>query len=195
VKSLCASASLFSILLLSSSPLLAQDTSAAAVQPEGKATVVLGSATAPPEWEVRVPISLTLGEGTQVGRFTIRIAYPAQVLRYIKVERSEPLEKAGLDVKAEPVKGAAGADTAHLQIEIVASAKESKPIPSGVIANVVFNVTDKAEPRSWPITVDEVKAWAPSPSSAELKSADGRPGTLTVAPPGLPIFACFFYMH
>jgi hypothetical protein len=163
--------------------------------PEPKASISLADATAPPNWELRIPVSLKLAAGTEVGRVTARIVYRPEVLKFESIQRSDTLGKAGLDVKVEPLKDSAEPGTASLRLEVPAASGGVK-VPAAVLGILVFRVMDEAKEGTTPITVMDVRAWAPGGGSAPVVEAGPGPvATVTIAPGGLPIFACFFYMH
>src|SRR5688572_30290171 len=51
-----------------------------------KVTIALGDVTAPPEWQLKVPFSIAIAEGTEVARVSARITYPPKILRFDRVE-------------------------------------------------------------------------------------------------------------
>ncbi len=159
-----------------------------------KATVSISDTTAPPEWELRVPVSLTMAQGTDGGRLTMRVTYPAKMLTYVKAQATDTLKTAGFDVKAEAAKpeGEAGS----IAIELMPAGSQAKKLPSGVVAILVFKVdSDAEEGKQGSLAAEDVKAWGPRPASPELKAASDRTAMFIVAPPGLPIYNCFLYMH
>jgi hypothetical protein len=159
------------------------------------ATVVVGDATAPPNWEVRVPVSLKVDSGIEVGRLTLRIVYRPDVLQFLRVERPQPLEEAGFDVKAETLKDSDPQGTASLRLTADPTADPPRALPVGPVANLVFKVANDAEPGTSPVGARDVSAWQPAPATAAVEAGAGAEATVTIAPEGLPIFACFFYMH
>jgi hypothetical protein len=167
--------------------------SAAGAQTTGepKVTVGLVDAIAPATWEIRVPVEVTVAPGTSVARVSFQVLYPAKILEYQRTEAAEMLQAAGIELKAQPPQ--TKSDPASVEIEIAANAK-LKTLPSGRLGNVVFKIADAAEEGESAVKAAQVKAWGPTPSAA-LGAAAGPDGKLTVAPPGLPIFACFYYMH
>jgi hypothetical protein len=180
--------------LLASVVAAAQETTGAAPQAPAQVTISLADVIAPPEWEMRVGVSMATAEGAEVGRVTMRVGYPAAVLQFLRAESSEELKGAGVELRGQTVNGPAGAETAWVQVEAPA-ATPRKALPSGRLGTLLFKVAETAEPRDWPLTVADVHAWGVSPPPAELKAAAAPAAKMTVAPPGLPIFACFFYMH
>jgi hypothetical protein len=186
--------SAYALVLASVVPAAAQEATASASQPAAQVTLSLADVIAPPEWEMRVGLTMATAEGTQVGRVRMRVGYPSKVLQFVRVESSEELKGAGLELRAEPAKGTAAAETSWLDVEVPASAPP-KALTAGRLGTLLFKVAGNAEARDWPLTIEDVHAWGVSSPSAELKAAAAPAAKMTVAPPGLPIFACFFYMH
>lgn len=173
-----------------------------------RVTVMVNDATAPPDWEARLPLSLVLAEGTSTGHVTLKMTYPATILRFERIERAEGLERTAIELKATAEPAAKDADVASVSVEVGAG-KGTKAIPSGVLGNAVFKViytepdplevgaeeaAKQAQQDKFPITIDSVQAWTTSAPFTPVPAA-GRVATFTIAPGGLPIFACFFYMH
>lgn len=213
------------VLMLASSPVAAQDASQAKATSDARVTVAIGNTAAPPDWELSVPVSLTLADGAEVGRLSMRLVYPANALRYISLKGTETLKKAGFDVTTsatasktddKPPTPGSTSKTAHAgapdkkdkddkdeKEEPVEMSLEFRPVagaagktlPSGRVAIVVFKVLVDAQTKSWPMTAKDVQAWGVGASAAELTAAAAPAAKFTVSPPGLPIFGCFFYMH
>lgn len=179
------------VVVLTASSVAAQEATPSATS--GAVTVTVGDTTAPPEWELSVPVSVEVAEGAQVGRLSMRLVYPATPLRYVSVRATDTLKAAGFDIKAAAPK--IEGDTASVALEVQPAGSEPAVVPSGRVAILVFNISVDAEEKSWPMAAEDVQAWAPGPNAAPVKAASGDPATFTVASPGLPIFACFFYMH
>lgn len=171
----------------------AQQAAPPPVSPDVKATVSIGDTAAPPNWELSVPVSVKVAEGTDVGRLSMRLVYPAKPLRYLKVKATETLKRAGFDVKAAAPK--VSGDTASVALEIQPADKGPAVLPSGTVAILVFKVLVDAEEKSWSMTAKDVKAWSPGPTAVAVNAAAAGPGIFVVSPAGLPIFGCFFYMH
>lgn len=209
------------VMMLAASPVAAQHAVPGRPAADPRVTVTIGNTAAPPEWELSVPVSLTLGDGAEVGRLSMRLAYPASALRYVSLKPTETLTKAGFDVttSAVPSKADVTTSTPHRRPKTPAAkplaSKDSnkeetaeiplefrpvagvggKTLPSGRVAIVVFKVLVDAQTKSWPMSSTNVQAWGLGPSAAELTAAAAAPAKFTVSPPGLPIFGCFFYMH
>lgn len=181
------------VVVLSAASATAQQTAQPAAPTDAKVTVSLDDTTAPPDWELSVPVSVQVAEGTEVGRLSVRISYPTAAVSYLGVKATETLTKAGLAMKASDptTKG----ETASVELEFAPAEKKPAALPSGRIAIVTFKVAHDAEEKGWPMTAEDVRAWSTAPGAAALQAAAKGPATLTVASAGLPIFACFFYMH
>lgn len=162
---------------------------------EAPVTVTIADTAAPQEWEVSVPVAVKLTDGTQIGRLSMKLVYPAKVLRYASVKSTDSLKGAGFEVKADApvITGTTG--TLPLAFEPTPAAAAAKGIPSVRIAIVVFKVVKDAEEKSWPMTTKDVQAWAFGNAATPVSAASGPPAKFVVSPAGLPIFGCFFYMH
>ncbi len=161
---------------------------------EPKATLSIQNAMAPPEWELRVPVTLTVPDVLQIGRLKTRITYPTNMIDFQKVQATNTLKEAGYDLKVDIAKptGTAGS----VQVETVAAFQKGKRLPSGIIAILVFKVANDAkEGDSFALTAEDVHAWGLKAGSGEVKVVAEVAATVTVSPAGLPIFNCFFYMH
>ena len=174
-------------------PSTPQDTKPSQTAAEAPVTVTIADTAAPQEWEVSVPVAVKLTDGTQVGRLSMKLVYPAKVLRYASVKSTDTLKGAGFDVTAgTPV---ITGDTGALPLEFKpTAAAAAKGIPAARIAIVTFKVVKDAEEKSWPMTTKDVQAWAFGDTSP-VKAASGPAAKFVVSPAGLPIFGCFFYMH
>lgn len=182
------------VAVLSGLPLPGQEPVTPTQAAEPQVTVTIRDTAAPPNWELSVPVTVTLAAGAEVGRLSLRLPYPTKALRYESVKGTDTLKKAGFDVTGSAP--ATKLETGAVSLEFrPAVGTESKGLPSGTVAIVVFKVQVDAETKDWPMKVEDVRAWGPGTTAAELKAAAGPDAKFTVSPAGLPIFGCFFYMH
>jgi hypothetical protein len=158
-------------------------------------TVIVADTAAPQEWEVSVPVALKLADGTQVGRLSMKLVYSSKVLKYASVKSTETLKGAGFEVSAGTPEVNETTGELPLEFKLTPGATSPKGIPSARIAIVVFKVVKDAEEKTWPMSTKDVQAWAFGAGGAPVKTASGPPAKFVVAPAGLPIFGCFFYMH
>lgn len=86
------------VVMLAASPVAAQEAAQTKAPSEARVTVAIGNTAAPPDWELSVPVSLTLADGAEVGRLSMRLVYPANALRYVSLKGTETLKKAGFEV-------------------------------------------------------------------------------------------------
>ena len=86
------------VVVLSGFPLPAQEPVTPGQAAEPQVTVSIRDTAAPPNWELSVPVSVTLADGTEVGRLSMRLPYPAKVLRFESVKGTDTLKKAGFAV-------------------------------------------------------------------------------------------------
>jgi hypothetical protein len=179
-------------LVLAASPVTAQQAPAQKT-PDAAVTVSIGDTTAPPDWELSVPVAAELAAGAQVGRLSVTVTYPKAAVEYVGVRGTETLKNAGFDVKAGTP--ASKADIGSVALEFAPAQNKTGTLPPGRIAIIEFKIAHDAEEKAWEMAAGDVKAWGPAPAAPVLKTAAAAPATLTVASGGLPIFACFFYMH
>ncbi|MEO5895557.1 MAG: hypothetical protein ABIS06_07640 [Vicinamibacterales bacterium] len=181
------------LLLLGASAIAGQDPAPPTAQVSAQVKVSIGDTAAPPEWELSIPVGLNVLYGTEAGRVTMELRYPAKALNYVKIKATEKLKDAGYDVKAgKPV---VTGETATIALEFLPASASAKTLPSGTTAILVFKVAVTAPEKTFPITVENIRAWGPRPAAATLTAASARAATFIVTPPGLPILSCFFYMH
>lgn len=179
---------------LIASSVAAQEAVPPAATQDAKVTVLIADTTAPSEWELRVPVSVKLAEGAEVGRLSMRFVYPSKILTFVSANATETLKGAGFGVTAEAAK--IEGDVASVALTLQPADKKLTVLPAGVVTIVVLKVAEDAEEmKSWSLTAEDVKAVGRAPKAVELKAVAGQAGTLLIAPGGLPIFNCFFYMH
>lgn len=161
--------------------------------PPPPVTVSIADTAAPPEWELRVPLSVKVEDGVTVGRMTFRVTFPAPPLEYTGLKVTDTLDYLGFGATAG--KPAVTGGIASIDLELKPVKAEWKPLRSGVATILIFKVAVDAEEKSFPIRAEDVKAWTPPPAATAIKAGSEREAMFVVAPPGLPIFACYFYMH
>jgi hypothetical protein len=182
------------VVLLAALAAHAQEATPSAPADAAKVTITIEDTTAPPDWELSVPVSVQMAEGVKVGSLAFKMTFPAKAVKYTGVKATESLKSAGLDVKAgtPDVKE----DVGTLALEVVrAEGNGPAELPSGRIAIVMFTVAHDAEEGTFAMAAEEVQARTGGAGSAAVAAAAAEPATFTVASAGLPIFACFFYMH
>lgn len=166
---------------------------APAAAPTALVKISVGDTAAPPEWELSIPVAINVAYGTEAGGVSLRIRYPAKALKYLKVKTTESFRDAGYAVAiGKPV---VSAESGSLTLEVAPSRPAAKPLPSGTAAILVFKVATDAPEKTFPIGVEDIRAWGPQTRASQLTAASARAATFIVTPPGLPILSCFFYMH
>ncbi|MBI4481438.1 MAG: hypothetical protein HY652_00975 [Acidobacteria bacterium] len=162
---------------------------------EKATSVTVGDAMAPPEWEVRVSVSQTSAEGTEVGQLSVKISYPAKSLSYVRVEKADLLKDTGAEVSVEAPPAPADAEKATLRLEVTTSKEKPKALPPGLLVYLVFKIAATTEPGPLTLTSEEVQVGSLSSPAEKVEVAAAKPATVTVVPAGLPAIGCFFYMH
>lgn len=195
--------------VLFATPVFAQDKPAETKEPGSpQVTISVVDTAAPPEWELSIPLDATIAKDIDAGRVTLRLVYPAKPLKFMRIKPTETLTNAGFQVKAAPAasqpapppppadpKSKPADEMAALEITLEPAGADARRLPAGRLAIAVFKVATNADEKSFDVTVEAVTARSMGPQAATLAAAAGKPAIFVVTPPGLPIFACFFYMH
>ncbi len=134
--------------------------------------------------EVRFPISLVSDFNSQEP-FQILLPFPASALTFVKVETGYLASEAAWTFAAAAKDHPTKAGTRVVQIDVKPGGAAF--FPSGVVAYVVFKVTEGAHDGDIPIEGSLVLP----PSSTPIAAAE--PGRINVFTKAL--FGCFFYMH
>lgn len=193
--------------VLFATPVIAQD-KPAETQEAGppQVTISVVDTAAPPDWELSIPVDAVIAKDVDAGRLSLRLVYPSKPLKFMRIKPTDTLTNAGFQVKAAPAasqpppppadpKGKPADQMAALAITIEPARADAKRLPSGRLAIAVFKVATNADEKSFDVKVEAVTARSMGPQAAALPAAAGKPAIFVVTPPGLPIFACFFYMH
>jgi len=133
---------------------------------------------------VLLPLSLLAGPETGIVKVETTIWLPTAYLSFTRsVARSER-------VKVETQTSQDPEDIEKSRLIVVVSAADSgQSIPSGVIADLEFNISPYAPTG----TIELAHAPKAYTASHLLDNVEGQSGSIEVDSP--PIFTCFFYMH
>jgi hypothetical protein len=89
----------FALIVLNTSWVAGQDTGPRESAPD--VAVSIPDTAAPPEWELRIPVSVKPADQAGVARMRFKVIFPSPTLEYQSVDATEKLEEAGFLVKAE----------------------------------------------------------------------------------------------
>ena len=152
-------------------------------------TLDLSSDIESPGYEVTLAISLTVPEGVAIGKAVSEITYPGQTFEFVEVMPGPSAEAVGAEVTAEA--GDPGGQTSTLRVSI--AAKEGDSIPSGILADLRFKISEDADDTKVPLK-NKVSAWSDQVPPTPIESITGKDGELTISSTP-PFFACLFYLH
>ncbi len=173
-----------SLILLVGMALASRPASAQLSEPE-KPRLLLGIAFGTSGVETELSLRLTFPRGVQVGKVQAEIILPADKLVFV---RAVGRAASGGDVRLDQD----GEDVAPGVLEIVAESS-ARPIPSGVVATLVFRVADEVEPEIVAVGL-RGRLWAYPDVSQEITPVETYEGRVNIQEPAV-FFACFFYMH
>ena len=169
---------------VSLTPVLGQET--------GQVTSLdLGFDTEQPGHEVIMPLILDLPEGVEVGTLVSQITFPTQQLSFVEVTPGLSAQAAGAEVSA--VETVDDQNPENTIITVTASTNGGA-IPSGMIADLIFTISEDSSLEMTVTLENEVSAFTTEDPPRPVEPVAGRAGEILVtATP--PVFACFFYMH
>jgi len=149
---------------------------------------------------VLVPITLVTRNEPQVGKISLEVAYPSELISFVEATLGSVAEAAGAEVRTQLVESAdsAGTETETrpdepqdlerkiLRLEISASSV----IPQGLLLNLTFEMSEQIA-INHEILLENLKLTAQSLDGQDIR-ARGLGGAIA---PIEAIPACFFYMH
>jgi hypothetical protein len=158
----------------------------ALAQSEGVVSVKLGMGIASPGEHALVPVTLSAGPASKVGRIFLEVSFPSQFISFNSATQAAAAESLQFDIKTDLEK----TDGEHvLRIEL----SSSSPFPQGDLIELQFDVSQEALPnQEFSLKSLEQKVETPQ---GEVLEARGSDGLIIVAIFGEAIPACFFYMH
>lgn len=152
----------------------------------------LGFDTEQPGHEVVMPLILDLPEGVEVGTAVSQITFPTQLLSFGGVTPGLSAQAAGAEVSA--VEKVDDQHPENTVLTVTVSTKQGGAIPSGMIADLVFTISEDA-PIEMTIKLENVvSALTSDDPPRAVDSITGKEGEIAVSATS-PAFACFFYMH
>ena len=145
-----------------------------------------------PGSEVSLTLSLSVPDGVEIGKVTSEITFPGKLLIFEEAKRGLSAEAIGAEIDAVVQPSDSSPDNSVLRVTVTAKAGDW--IPPGMVADLMFKISEKApNEQSIPLK-NKVTAWTPKAPPTPVESMTGKDGEVQVtATP--PVFACFFYMH
>jgi hypothetical protein len=174
-------------LLLAAFATVANAAGAQMVTPLKNPRLSLSISSGTEDEETEQQLKLTGPAGTPLGRIEAVITFPAPTMEFRKVEgyliASNVLK---IETKVREITEGRQALTLSIQ-----PAAPDKPIPSDLLANIIFNVIRGTQPQV--LTLD-LTAKAFAPDKTEVASLEVFGGRVNVQDTKT-FFGCFFYMH
>ena len=158
----------------------------AQAQSEGAVSIDLGMGIAGPGEHAWVPVTLSAGHASRVGRILLEVSFSRQFLSFNSATQVAPAKSLRLDIKTE-VQENEGEDVLRVEVS------SSSPLPQGELIQLQFDVSQEAQPNQ-EFSVKSLKQRVET-LEGEVLEARGLDGLIIVAIFGEAIPACFFYMH
>ena len=154
-------------------------------QPQsGKASIELGIGVAGPGEHASVPVTLSAGNPSGVGRILFAVSFPNKLLIFNSVAQEADAGSLEITIRTELLEGE---EENVLQVEL----SSSDPIPEGDLLELLFDVAPEAEPND-EYTLKNIVIRIET-TQGEALEATGLDGFIIVV--GDAVFGCFFYMH
>ncbi len=158
----------------------------ARTQSEGLVSVDLGMGIAGPGEHAWVPVTLSAGHASRVGRILLEISFPRQFVSFNSATQVAAAESLRLDIKTE-LQEKEGEDVLRIELS------SPSPFPQGELIELQFDLSQEALPNQ-EFSVKNLEQRVETLEGEVLK-ARGSDGLIIVAVFGEAIPACFFYMH
>ena len=158
----------------------------AQAQSEGAVSVDLGMGIAGPGEHAWVPVTLSAGHASRVGRIFLEVSFPRQFVSFNSATQAEASESLRLVIKTE-VQEKEEEDVLRIELS------SPSPFPQGELIELQFDVSQEALPNQ-EFNVKNLEQRVETLEGEVLK-ARGSDGLIIVAVFGEGIPACFFYMH
>lgn len=144
-----------------------------------------------PGAELMVTAVLSVAEGTKLGTLRAQISFPSGMISFQELKRGLSIEAAGAEVTTELKTDEPGAGVNTLNVAVIS--KSGNPIPTGILADLVFKLSKETKPDEKIVLKNKVTAL--NTSSQPIVSVGGTDGKVTVLDKPPAVFSCFFYMH
>jgi hypothetical protein len=141
--------------------------------------------------QVSVPIILVTRNEPQVGKISLEVAYPSELISFVEVTLGSGAEAAGAEVRTQVVESADSAEIENADRKILRlDISASRVIPQGLLLDLTFEMSEQIA-INHEILLENLKQTAQSVDGQEIR-ARGLGGAIA---PIEAIPACFFYMH
>ena len=152
----------------------------------------LGFDTEQPGHEVVMPLMLDLPEGVEVRTAISEISFPTDLLSFGGVSAGLSAQAAGAEVNA--VEKPDDQNPENTIVTVTVSTQQEGAIPSGMIADLVFTISEDAPIELTIPLGNVVSALTTDDPPRPVDPITGKEGEIVVSATS-PVFACFFYMH
>jgi hypothetical protein len=139
-----------------------------------------------------MPLILALPRGTQIGSATNEITFPTKLLSFQEAREGLSVEIAEAEVTTEVYPDEGNPEKSILRVTIVG--KAGAPIPRGVLVDLVFSISERAQLGDTLILENSASALSPGDLPQPLDPVTGKDGEIIIDETPV-VFACFFYMH
>jgi hypothetical protein len=186
---ICFQPTFLAALLILAGPLFSTH---ALAQQEGRkiTSMNLGFDIQQPGHEVFIPLILDVPDGVEVETAVSEITFPNQLLSFIEVASGLSAQAASAEVRAVVQVDEQNPEDSILTVTV--STAKGQSIPSGVIADLAFTVSEDAALEQTIKLKNVVRAFATDEGPVDPITGTEGEVQVTATP---PVFACFFYLH
>ena len=139
-----------------------------------------------------MPLMLDLPEGVEVRTAISEISFPTDLLSFGGVSAGLSAQAAGAEVNA--VEKPDDQNPENTIVTVTVSTQQEGAIPSGMIADLVFTISEDAPIELTIPLGNVVSALTTDDPPRPVDPITGKEGEIVVSATS-PVFACFFYMH
>jgi hypothetical protein len=151
----------------------------------------IGIAAAKPGDPIDIPVTLSGGEGAQIGGAVIHVGYPTATFSFNDAERGLAVELADGQAKATVAQDKTDAKSSVIELALTGTSC----IKPGILAYLKFQVSNDAKKSEVPLKLLDYKATGCQ--NAPLQLAKGDDGLITIfaIDEEIPVIGCFFFTH
>ena len=153
-------------------------------------TLNLGFDVHQPGHEVFIPLILDVPDGAEVETAISEVTFPNQLLSFNEVASGLSAQAASAEVRAVVEVDEQNPEDSIVTVTV--STPEGQFIPSGVIADLAFTISEDAAVEQTIKLKNVVRALTTDDRPVDPIAGTEGEIQVTATP---PIFACFFYMH
>lgn len=166
-----------------------------AAQPQEVATATsldLSSDTQTPGSEVILALTLSIPDGVNVGAAVSKVIYPSKLLTFTEGRRGLSAEAVGAEFNTVVKTDETNPESSVLEVTV--SGKPGDPLPSGILAELAFKISQDAPLEQNIVLKNTVQVMTAEDPPKPIEAVTGKDGEVKVTE-NPPVFACFFYMH